>query len=88
MNVGLEEEDNLLNAQNYYKKALILDETFKEAEDALLKLRKHMQVILYFLLTLSATIKTPIKNIGKGEIIYWLLCLILLFPLFTTHLSQ
>ncbi|XP_048720115.2 tetratricopeptide repeat protein 14 isoform X2 [Caretta caretta] len=39
----LEEEDNLLNAQNYYKKALILDETFKEAEDALLKLRKHMQ---------------------------------------------
>ncbi|XP_073215400.1 tetratricopeptide repeat protein 14 isoform X3 [Lepidochelys kempii] len=43
MNVRLEEEDNLLNAQNYYKKALILDETFKEAEDALLKLRKHMQ---------------------------------------------
>ncbi|XP_044886357.1 tetratricopeptide repeat protein 14 isoform X3 [Mauremys mutica] len=39
----LEEEDNLLNAQNYYKRALILDETFKEAEDALLKLRKHMQ---------------------------------------------
>ncbi|XP_074860787.1 tetratricopeptide repeat protein 14 [Carettochelys insculpta] len=39
----LEEEDKLLNAQNYYNKALSLDETFKEAEDALLKLRKHMQ---------------------------------------------
>uniref|UniRef100_A0A8D0HAS9 S1 motif domain-containing protein n=1 Tax=Sphenodon punctatus TaxID=8508 RepID=A0A8D0HAS9_SPHPU len=46
----LEEEDKLLNAESYYKKALNLDETFKEAEDALLKLRKHIQVILYFLL--------------------------------------
>ncbi|XP_067392573.1 tetratricopeptide repeat protein 14 isoform X2 [Emydura macquarii macquarii] len=39
----LEEEDKLLNAESCYKKALTLDETFKEAEDALLKLRKHMQ---------------------------------------------
>lgn len=46
----LEEEDKLLNAESYYKKALSIDETFQEAEDALLKLRKQMQVILYFLL--------------------------------------
>ncbi|KAM9279338.1 tetratricopeptide repeat protein 14 [Morus bassanus] len=39
----LEEEDKLLNAENYYKKALSLDETFQEAEEALAKLRKHMQ---------------------------------------------
>ncbi|NWR70205.1 TTC14 protein, partial [Centropus unirufus] len=39
----LEEEDKLLNAENYYKKALHLDETFQEAEEALTKLRKHMQ---------------------------------------------
>ncbi|XP_028923849.1 tetratricopeptide repeat protein 14 isoform X2 [Ornithorhynchus anatinus] len=39
----LEEEDKLLNAESYYKKALTLDETFQEAEDALLKLHKHMQ---------------------------------------------
>ncbi|GAB0193701.1 tetratricopeptide repeat protein 14 [Grus japonensis] len=39
----LEEEDKLLNAENYYKKALSLDETFQEAEEALTKLRKHMQ---------------------------------------------
>ena len=46
----LEEEDKLLNAESYYKKALSIDETFQEAEDALLKLRKQIQVILYFLL--------------------------------------
>ncbi|KAM7106114.1 tetratricopeptide repeat protein 14 isoform 2-T2 [Ciconia maguari] len=39
----LEEEDKLLNAESYYKKALSLDETFQEAEEALTKLRKHMQ---------------------------------------------
>ncbi|KAL8188065.1 UNVERIFIED_CONTAM: Tetratricopeptide repeat protein 14, partial [Gekko kuhli] len=39
----LEEEDKLLNAESYYKKALSVDETFQEAEDALLKLRKQMQ---------------------------------------------
>ncbi|XP_077204437.1 tetratricopeptide repeat protein 14 [Paroedura picta] len=39
----LEEEDKLLNAESYYKKALSIDETFQEAEDALLKLRKQMQ---------------------------------------------
>ncbi|CAH6789204.1 Ttc14 [Phodopus roborovskii] len=45
----LEEEEKFLNAESYYKKALALDETFKDAEDALQKLHKHMQVILYFL---------------------------------------
>uniref|UniRef100_A0ACB8FBS2 Uncharacterized protein n=1 Tax=Sphaerodactylus townsendi TaxID=933632 RepID=A0ACB8FBS2_9SAUR len=39
----LEEEDKLLNAESYYKKALSIDETFQEAEDALSKLRKQMQ---------------------------------------------
>ncbi|NWS65605.1 TTC14 protein, partial [Crotophaga sulcirostris] len=39
----LEEEDKLVNAESYYKKALHLDETFQEAEEALTKLRKHMQ---------------------------------------------
>ncbi|NXF42681.1 TTC14 protein, partial [Oceanites oceanicus] len=39
----LEEEDKLLNAESYYKRALSLDETFQEAEEALTKLRKHMQ---------------------------------------------
>ncbi|KAI6063096.1 Tetratricopeptide repeat protein 14 [Aix galericulata] len=39
----LEEEDKLLNAESYYKKALSVDETFQEAEEALTKLRKHMQ---------------------------------------------
>ncbi|KFR06030.1 Tetratricopeptide repeat protein 14, partial [Nipponia nippon] len=39
----LEEEDKLINAESYYKKALSLDETFQEAEEALTKLRKHMQ---------------------------------------------
>lgn len=49
LNFRLEEEEKLLNAESYYKKALSLDETFQEAEEALTKLRKHMQVILYFL---------------------------------------
>lgn len=31
----LEEEEKFLNAESYYKKALALDETFKDAEDAL-----------------------------------------------------
>ncbi|XP_003794320.1 tetratricopeptide repeat protein 14 [Otolemur garnettii] len=39
----LEEEEKFLNAESYYKKALALDETFKEAEDALQKLHKYMQ---------------------------------------------
>ncbi|XP_078266347.1 tetratricopeptide repeat protein 14 isoform X1 [Rhinoraja longicauda] len=39
----LEEEEKLVNAENCYKKALNLDETFSEAEEALQKLRKHMQ---------------------------------------------
>ncbi|KQK81095.1 tetratricopeptide repeat protein 14 [Amazona aestiva] len=39
----LEEEDKLVNAESYYKKALSLDETFQEAEEALTKLRKHIQ---------------------------------------------
>uniref|UniRef100_A0A5F4W4T4 Tetratricopeptide repeat domain 14 n=1 Tax=Callithrix jacchus TaxID=9483 RepID=A0A5F4W4T4_CALJA len=46
----LEEEEKFLNAESYYKKALALDETFKDAEDALQKLHKYMQVIPYFLL--------------------------------------
>lgn len=46
----LEEEEKFLNAESYYKKALDLDDTFKDAEDALQKLHKYMQVILYFLL--------------------------------------
>ncbi|XP_053161952.1 tetratricopeptide repeat protein 14 isoform X2 [Hemicordylus capensis] len=40
---GQLEEEKLLNAESYYKKALNIDETFQEAEDALLKLRKQMQ---------------------------------------------
>ncbi|XP_004477683.1 tetratricopeptide repeat protein 14 [Dasypus novemcinctus] len=39
----LEEEEKFLNAEGYYKKALALDETFKDAEDALQKLHKYMQ---------------------------------------------
>ncbi|XP_011248009.1 tetratricopeptide repeat protein 14 isoform X6 [Mus musculus] len=39
----LEEEEKFLNAESYYKKALTLDETFKDAEDALQKLHKYMQ---------------------------------------------
>ncbi|XP_072428530.1 tetratricopeptide repeat protein 14 isoform X1 [Chiloscyllium punctatum] len=39
----LEEEEMLANAENCYKKALKLDQTFGEAEEALQKLRKHMQ---------------------------------------------
>lgn len=49
LNSRLEEEDKLVNAEGYYKKALSLDETFQEAEEALTKLRKRIQVILYFL---------------------------------------
>nr|XP_017528421.2 tetratricopeptide repeat protein 14 isoform X1 [Manis javanica] len=39
----LEEEEKFLNAESYYKKALALDETFTDAEDALQKLHKYMQ---------------------------------------------
>ncbi|XP_013819727.1 PREDICTED: tetratricopeptide repeat protein 14 isoform X2 [Capra hircus] len=39
----LEEEEKFLNAESYYKKALALDETFKDAEDALQKLHVYMQ---------------------------------------------
>uniref|UniRef100_A0A8C5R3Z9 Tetratricopeptide repeat domain 14 n=1 Tax=Leptobrachium leishanense TaxID=445787 RepID=A0A8C5R3Z9_9ANUR len=35
----LEEEDKLLNAESYYSKALTIDKTFTEAEEALNKLR-------------------------------------------------
>ncbi|KAM4888764.1 tetratricopeptide repeat protein 14 isoform 2-T2 [Thomomys bottae] len=39
----LEEEEKFLNAESYYKKALALDETFKDAEDALQRLHQSMQ---------------------------------------------
>ncbi|XP_048398103.2 tetratricopeptide repeat protein 14 isoform X2 [Stegostoma tigrinum] len=39
----LEEEEMLTNAENCYKKALKLDQSFGEAEEALQKLRKRMQ---------------------------------------------
>ncbi|ETE64748.1 Tetratricopeptide repeat protein 14, partial [Ophiophagus hannah] len=39
----LEEEEKLLNAESYYKKALNIDEGFQEAEEALLKLRQQIQ---------------------------------------------
>ncbi|XP_014341537.1 tetratricopeptide repeat protein 14 isoform X2 [Latimeria chalumnae] len=39
----LEEEEKLFNAENYYKKALSVDETFQEAEDALQRLKKLIQ---------------------------------------------
>ncbi|KAM8954353.1 tetratricopeptide repeat protein 14 [Pelodytes ibericus] len=39
----LEEEDNLLNAESYYTKALSIDKTFMEAEEALNKVRQCMQ---------------------------------------------
>lgn len=45
----LEEEDKLLNAESYYSKALAIDNTFTEAEEALIKVRQCIQVILYFL---------------------------------------
>nr|DBA26202.1 TPA: hypothetical protein GDO54_010494 [Pyxicephalus adspersus]DBA26203.1 TPA: hypothetical protein GDO54_010494 [Pyxicephalus adspersus] len=45
----LEEEDKLLNAESCYSKALAIDKTFMEAEEALNKVRQCIQVILYFL---------------------------------------
>ncbi|XP_053567817.1 tetratricopeptide repeat protein 14 [Bombina bombina] len=39
----LEEEDKFLNAESYYTKALSIDNTFTEAEEALVKVRQHMQ---------------------------------------------
>uniref|UniRef100_A0A4W3JKP2 S1 motif domain-containing protein n=1 Tax=Callorhinchus milii TaxID=7868 RepID=A0A4W3JKP2_CALMI len=39
----LEEEEKLVSAENCYKRALILDKTFHEAEAALQRLRKFMQ---------------------------------------------
>lgn len=59
----LEEEEKYLNAESYYKKALDLDETFKDAEDALQKLHKYMQVILYFLLEILWYLKLVPKLI-------------------------
>uniref|UniRef100_A0A8C5R190 Tetratricopeptide repeat domain 14 n=1 Tax=Leptobrachium leishanense TaxID=445787 RepID=A0A8C5R190_9ANUR len=42
----LEEEDKLLNAESYYSKALTIDKTFTEAEEALNKLRLCKQSAL------------------------------------------
>ncbi|XP_023675731.2 tetratricopeptide repeat protein 14 [Paramormyrops kingsleyae] len=39
----LEEEEKLVTAEGLYRKALALDETFKEAEEALKKLQVHIQ---------------------------------------------
>ncbi|XP_053316179.1 tetratricopeptide repeat protein 14 isoform X2 [Spea bombifrons] len=39
----LEEEDKLLNAESYYSKALNLDKTFTEADEALSKVHQRMQ---------------------------------------------
>ncbi|KAM4771655.1 tetratricopeptide repeat protein 14 isoform 2-T2 [Rhinophrynus dorsalis] len=39
----LEEEDKLLNAESYYNKALTIDKTFTEAEEALVKVHQSMQ---------------------------------------------
>ncbi|KAJ8374302.1 hypothetical protein SKAU_G00048820 [Synaphobranchus kaupii] len=39
----LEEEEKLVTAEGLYKKALALDETFQEAEEALKKLQLHIQ---------------------------------------------
>ncbi|KAM4695172.1 tetratricopeptide repeat protein 14 [Discoglossus pictus] len=39
----LEEEEKFLNAESYYTKALSIDKTFTEAEEALAKVRQHMQ---------------------------------------------
>ncbi|XP_075426833.1 tetratricopeptide repeat protein 14 isoform X2 [Ascaphus truei] len=39
----LEEEDKLLNAESHYNKALSVDATFAEAEEALMKVRASMQ---------------------------------------------
>ncbi|XP_077146566.1 tetratricopeptide repeat protein 14 isoform X2 [Ranitomeya variabilis] len=49
----LEEEDKLLNAESYYNKALTIDKSFMEAEEALNKVRQCIQVILYFLYAMS-----------------------------------
>ncbi|KAL4630751.1 tetratricopeptide repeat protein 14 isoform X2 [Arapaima gigas] len=39
----LEEEEKLVTAESLYRKALALDDTFKEAEDALQRLQVHIQ---------------------------------------------
>ncbi|MBN3277996.1 TTC14 protein, partial [Polyodon spathula] len=39
----VEEEEKLVTAEGLYRKALALDETFEEAEEALQKLQKHIQ---------------------------------------------
>ncbi|RXM30960.1 hypothetical protein EOD39_7395 [Acipenser ruthenus] len=39
----VEEEEKLATAEGLYRKALALDETFEEAEEALQKLQKHIQ---------------------------------------------
>ncbi|XP_039615468.1 tetratricopeptide repeat protein 14 isoform X2 [Polypterus senegalus] len=39
----LEDEEKLVTAEGLYRKALALDETFQEAEEALRKLQKHIQ---------------------------------------------
>lgn len=84
LNFRLEEEEKLLNAESYYKKALSLDETFQEAEEALTKLRKHMQVILYFLFIWCSqwqkmNIESHIKSFEQGGV-KLMVCLILCFP--------
>uniref|UniRef100_A0A8B9JS23 S1 motif domain-containing protein n=1 Tax=Astyanax mexicanus TaxID=7994 RepID=A0A8B9JS23_ASTMX len=42
----LEEEEKLVTAESLYKKAISLDETFQEAEEALRKLQMHIQKTL------------------------------------------
>lgn len=43
----LEEQEKLVTAEGLYRKALALDETFQEAEEALKKLQLRIQVSLY-----------------------------------------
>lgn len=52
----LEEEEKLVTAEGLYRKALALDETFKEAEEALKKLQVHIQV----------SHSTPLTGFGFG----------------------
>lgn len=46
-----------MNAEGYYSKALAIDHTFTDAEEALNKVRQCIQVILYFLFFLQVNDK-------------------------------